>query len=67
VYTVYQTVSVWEPATINVKAFIIILSLIGVVGLGILIWWGIGYLKLSKLRNYVEHYHSLEEERAEEK
>jgi hypothetical protein len=65
VYTAYQTVSVWEPTEVNVKAFIIILGVIGVIGLGILVWWGINYLKLTRMRNYLSNYQTLGEEQKE--
>jgi hypothetical protein len=50
VYTAYQTVSVWEPSEGNINAFVIILIVIGVIGLGILVLWGFNYLKLTRMR-----------------
>jgi hypothetical protein len=39
----------------------ILTLIIGVLGLGVLIWWGCSYLNLRKLKNHLHHYKSLEE------
>jgi hypothetical protein len=43
----------------------VILGAIGVLGLILLVWWGLSKLKLNKLRNYVQRYQTLEEEHSE--
>jgi hypothetical protein len=61
VYTVYHKLKIWKPAALNVKAFGIIGMIIGLIGIGILIWWCCSYLDLRRLRTNLQQYQSLNE------
>jgi len=62
VYSIYQTVSFWEPKEVNVSPFLITFVTICAMGLALLMWWIFSQIKLSKLRKQVEDYQNLEEE-----
>ena len=51
VYTVYHKVKIWKPAALNVKVFGIIGIIIGILSLGVLVWWGCSFVNLRKLQN----------------
>lgn len=50
VYSVYHTVKIWKPKPLNVKIFMILGLMIGAIGMGILIWWGVSYVHLRRLK-----------------
>lgn len=53
---------IWQPAVINTMPFMVVGIIVGVLGVGILIWWAFSFLSLRKLKNYLDNYHDLEEE-----
>ncbi len=62
VYTVYKNLLVWQPAVINTKPFMVIGVGLALLGIGILLWWGLSYISLRRMRNNLESYQNLEEE-----
>jgi hypothetical protein len=62
VYTVYKNLVVWQPAVINTTPFMVIGVCLGLLGVGILLWWGLSFVSLRRMRNNLENYQNLEEE-----
>jgi len=60
IYTVYKQVTIWQPAVINTRPFMVIGIILILMGAGTLIWWGFSYLSLRRFRNNVESYQQLE-------
>ena len=51
IYTVYKQMSVWQPAVINTRPFMVIGIMLALLGAGTLIWWCFSYLSLRRMRN----------------
>jgi hypothetical protein len=62
VYTLYRSMAVWQPAVINTRPFMVIGICLGVMAVGVLVWWGCSYLNFRRLQNYCDNYQNLEEE-----
>jgi flagellar biosynthesis/type III secretory pathway M-ring protein FliF/YscJ len=52
---------------INTKPFMVIGLSLAILGLGILIWWGFSFVTIRRMRNNLENYQNLEEERGSER
>lgn len=62
VYSVYQTMQIWQPAQIDTTPFLVVVIIILILSLGILVWWVYSFVDLRKLRNSLRDYETLEEE-----